>query len=69
MQDVGGKAENPDPGSVLDTTVTKKGKNHSFYLVPQSVRNATCTPVTITPHNGQFINMNSIDVIIPYKIP
>lgn len=44
MQSVGSdKCENPDPGSVLDHTVTRRGL-YDFYLVPQSVRQATVTP-------------------------
>lgn len=34
---------NPDPGSVLDHTITRKNL-YDFYLIPQSVRNATVTP-------------------------
>ncbi|XP_031622397.1 protein argonaute-3-like [Contarinia nasturtii] len=39
----GAQAENPNPGAVLDHTITRRGL-YDFYLVPQSVRQGTVTP-------------------------
>lgn len=39
----GNNAENPNPGAVLDHTITRRGL-FDFYLVPQSVRQGTVTP-------------------------
>lgn len=39
----GEEIKNPDPGSVIDDVVTRKGR-YDFYLISQSTRNGTVTP-------------------------
>ncbi|XP_037044625.1 protein argonaute-3-like [Bradysia coprophila] len=39
----GGKLENPEPGCVIDHTITRRFL-YDFFLVPQSVRQGTVTP-------------------------
>lgn len=38
-----GKLENPDPGCVIDHTITRRYL-YDFFLVPQNVRQGTVTP-------------------------